>query len=139
MHSDKHATATALVNLGEVSQILGENAEARARYAESLTIYHQLNMDIAIAYCLEVLAGIDAAEGESSRAARLFGAAEWLREEMGTPVESFNKERYDRDVAMVRETLEETVFEEQRAIGRGLARPEAVALALGEAAAGSSL
>ncbi|MEJ2131158.1 MAG: tetratricopeptide repeat protein, partial [Gammaproteobacteria bacterium] len=131
--NDKHATATALVNLGEISQMKGENAEARELYAESLSIYGVLHMDIAIAYCLEVIAGIDAADGEHARAARLFGAAEHVREEIGTPVESFNRERYDRDLALVREALEETTFAQERAVGRGLTQGEAVALALGEA------
>lgn len=129
---DQHAMATALVNLGEIAQQKAENIAAREMYAESLAIFNQLNMDITIAYCLEVIAGIDVAEGEPLRAARLFGAAEILREEIGTPVESFNRERYDKDLASVRDALDTAIFDEARSNGRALSRVDVVALALGE-------
>ncbi|MDH3640517.1 MAG: tetratricopeptide repeat protein [Gammaproteobacteria bacterium] len=127
---DNHLAATALVNLGELAQLKGNNSEARTYYEESLAIYDELQTDIAIAYCLEVLAGMDAAEGEPRTAARLFGAAEHLREEIGRPVESFNKERYDHDLATARAALDDAGFDEARREGRDMSRAEAVALAL---------
>ena len=127
---DKHGTATALVNLGEVTQLRGDNQRAAVLYRESLLLYAELKMDIAIAYCLEVLAGIDAAEGLADRAAQLFGAAENVREEIGAPVESFNLERYQGDVSSVREALERDTFDAAWATGRALSREQATALAL---------
>jgi hypothetical protein len=107
------------------------NREARGLYAESLVNFQQMQMDIAIAYCLEVIAGLDAVEGEPQRAAKLFGAAEYLREEIGTPVESYNLERVDRDLKSVSAALGEAEFETQRKAGRELQRPQVVSLALG--------
>jgi tetratricopeptide (TPR) repeat protein len=134
VRQDQHAIATALVNLGEIAQIKNENVEARDLYAQSLSIFNQLDMDITIAYCLEVIAGIDIAEGEAQRAAQLFGAAELLREEIGTPVESFNQERYKSDLAAVQAALDATAFYTARTAGRNLSRAEVVTLALGSEA-----
>ena len=60
----------------------------------------------------------------------MFGAAEYLREEIGRPVESFNKERYDRDLAAARDALDDAAFDDARRDGRDMSRAEAVALAL---------
>jgi predicted ATPase/class 3 adenylate cyclase len=134
---DKHAAATALVNLGEIAQLKGDPGEARSLFCESLSLYHQLHMDIAIAYSLEVLAGIDIAEGRADSAVKLFGAADALRELTGTPVESFNLERYQQDMAAARAALSEEDYGAAWRTGRGLTPEEAVTLALSGDSAGS--
>lgn len=135
---DKHAAATALVNLGEVAQLQGDMEKARSLFCESLSLYHQLHMDIAIAYSLEVLAGIDIAEGRATSALQLFGAADSLRELTGTPVESFNQERYQQDMEAARTALVEAEFSAAWNTGRELTPEEAVKLALSGVSAGSN-
>jgi predicted ATPase/class 3 adenylate cyclase len=127
---DKHASATALVNLGEIAQLQGDNGKARDMYSESLSLYHQLHMDIAIAYCLEVLAGIDAAEGEARRAAQLFGAADYMREEIGTPVESFNQERYQKYLDTARAGLDDEEFDQAFGEGQKMTTDEVIGVAM---------
>ena len=127
---DAGATATALVNLGEVLQLQGDGARAAALYGESLGLYAQLGHLVAIAYCLEQIGGLDMQAGRSDRAALLLGAAAMLRSEIGAPVESFNRERYEADVASLRGALGER-FESLWSEGGSLARSDVVKLALG--------
>ena len=84
----------------------------------------------AIAHCLEVLAGFDCAGGRADEAAVLFGAANAIREEIGTPIESFNAERVDRDVGSARQQLGVAVYDQHWHRGRKLDVAEAVELAM---------
>jgi predicted ATPase/class 3 adenylate cyclase len=126
---DAGGTATALVNLGEVVQAQGDGERAAALYAESLGLYAQLGHLVAIAYCIEQIAGLDIAAGRSERAARLLGAAAALRTEVGAPIQSFNRDRYDADLASLKAALGErfdALFNE----ASDLPRDEIVKLAL---------
>ena len=105
-------------------------ADARALMQESLSIYAELELKIAIAYCLEVLAGMDTV---TDAPARLFGAADRLREEIAAPVESFNLERYEHDLNQVRERLGETDFLAAFEAGNGMTLADAVKLAMAPA------
>ena len=64
----------------------GDFASARALYEESLVIRRELGDRRGIAYSLEGLAAVVAALGSPLRAARIWGAAERLREEIGSPL-----------------------------------------------------
>jgi len=50
--------------------------------------------------------------------ARLFGAAQAIREELDSPIEPFNRDRYDEDVAATRCELGSAEFEAASAEGR---------------------
>ncbi|NJN52565.1 MAG: tetratricopeptide repeat protein [Gammaproteobacteria bacterium] len=126
---DGNAIATALVNLGEVQQLRGDLVSAARYYRESLEMYRELGLKIAIAYCLEVLAGIELERDRCERAPELLGAAEALREEINAPVEPFNRERLERDIARAR-AARGTDFAAAWQRGRELEAHEAVALAL---------
>jgi predicted ATPase/class 3 adenylate cyclase len=73
-----HAAAS-LCMLGEISLLAGDTAEAAERIRESLLTYCELEDDRSCAECLFALGGVAAASGESEQAARLWGAAEALR------------------------------------------------------------
>src|SRR5207245_8123823 len=60
------------------------------------------------------------AAGEARRAARLFGASEVLREEMGRPLPPSNRSRYDRDVASARREMADAAFAEAWQEGRSM-------------------
>ncbi len=94
---DQGWTAQSLALLGKVNVVEGDYMAARARYEESLTF--PLGGD---ASSLEGLAGVVAAQGELTWAARLWGAAEALREAIGAPRPPFERVRYERAVAAVR-------------------------------------
>jgi predicted ATPase/class 3 adenylate cyclase len=126
---DRHATATALVNLGEVVALQGDDVRATQCFSESLMLYAELGMQVAIAYCLEQIGGLDIAAGRVERATQLLGAAAALRSEIGAPVQSFNRERYDADLASLRAALGER-FDALWTEGGALARSDVVKLAL---------
>lgn len=114
-----NAIATALVNLGELERLRGADGAAAERLRESLRLYHHLGARNAIAYCLELLAGIDIDAGRWERGAVLLGAADRLRELLDAPVESFNRARYDQDLACARAGAGDAGFQAAWQRGRG--------------------
>ncbi len=83
----------------------------------------------AISYCLEGLAAVGAAEGDSADAARLLGAAEVLRETIGAPAGAYEEAIRLDTVAAVRQELGEDKFGAAWAEGRAMPLEQAVALA----------
>ncbi len=64
------------------------------------------------------------------RGGRLFGAAEALREGMGTPLRPDAHAEYDRDVAVGRAQLDDMTFTVAWAAGRAMPQEQAIAYAL---------
>ncbi len=126
---DENYLATSLLNLGEVVQLQGETDRAAELIREALRIYAEMDIRNAVAYCLEMLAAIDASEGRPDEAAQLFGAADKIREDIGTPVESFNLERYNRDLDAVKAALGEDAFAKSWEDGRAMKIDQAVEIA----------
>ena len=86
-----------------------------------------------IAGCLSGLAAV-AAPRQPERAARLFGAADALREAMGSPqLRTVEHRSYDDDMAALRAHLDEETFAAAWADGQAMAMERAIACALGEA------
>jgi len=73
--------AAALCVLGEVALLDGASVRAEDLLRESLAIYAELPDDRASAECLLGLAGVSASLGRSDEAARLWGAADALRQD----------------------------------------------------------
>ena len=86
-----------------------------------------------IAFALEGVAAVEAAFGSWLHAARTWGAAERLREEIGAPLPPNERPRYDRRVAVVRAALrDDAAFTRAWQQGRALTIEQAIALALSE-------
>ena len=73
-------------------------------------------------YCL--------AEEEPQHAAKLFGAAEAIRERIDSPMTDHERVEYDRSVAQLRAMLAETEFNALWAEGHSMALDQAIQLAL---------
>ncbi len=130
---DRLGIAFALNGLGNVGAEQGDYPGARVLYEESLTIRRELGDRRGIAIALEGLAAVIAALGSSLRAARIWGAAERLREEIGAPLPPNERPRYDRRVGVVRAALrDDATFYRAWQEGRALAIGQAIALALSE-------
>jgi DNA-binding CsgD family transcriptional regulator len=80
-----------------------------------------------IPFYLEGLAGVVAGQGELSWAGRLWGAAEALRESMGTPLPPVYCADYERSVAVTRVQLGEKAFAAAWAEGRTMTPEQALA------------
>ncbi len=110
--------AESLAVLAQVETSLGDLAAARTLYEESLTLVRERNYKVLLPSCLEDLAAVVAAQGDPVWAARLWGAAEALRDTMGTPIAPVYRADYDRSVAAVHTQLGEKAFAAAWAAGR---------------------
>jgi predicted ATPase/uncharacterized protein HemY len=126
---DRRVMASALNRLGDT--FFGQQAyePARARYVESLSIQQGLGHRLGIAIALGSLAALEQAVGEPERAARLWGAAEALREAIGIPMPPNEREAYDQAVTAARTALGADAFAGAWAAGRAMTAESAAAYA----------
>ena len=110
----------------------GDYDGAHVLLEESLTILRELGDRRSIAEGLEALASVDTGETDEERGARLWGAAETLRETIGSPQRPADREKQERMVAVVREKMGVDAFAFAWAEGRTMTMEQAVAYALGE-------
>jgi non-specific serine/threonine protein kinase len=125
--------ATVMYGAGALAWSQGDNERARALYEESLALRRELGLSHRdSAGTLEGFAGLAGAQREARRGAHLLGAAEALREALGSPV--LPNELADlRDIATASRTaLGPAAYGAAIAEGRALTLDEAVAYALGE-------
>jgi predicted ATPase/DNA-binding CsgD family transcriptional regulator len=125
---DRQDTILSLALLARVEAGQGNHAVARALYQESLTMAAEgLSGNGMIASCLKGLASVVAAQGELAWAGRLWGAAEALREVMGTPIPPVYRAEYERAIAAARAQLGEPAFATAWAEGRAMTPEQALA------------
>ncbi|MBC7898440.1 MAG: helix-turn-helix transcriptional regulator [Saprospiraceae bacterium] len=121
---------TNLINLGATALSQGEMEAAGSFYRDGLKISSKMADMNGTLYCLEGIAGAYWSVRKPGRAALLLGAAEASREANNLFIETADREPYDRSVALVRDSLGETIFADIFAKGRKLDLEEAVDLAL---------
>ena len=117
----------ALWSLGEVRRREGDSEAARLFFRESLTHFSSVADRRGVALALEGLAGVIS---DSLLAARLLGAAQHLREEVGVPVEPAARPDRDIQVEAVKNTLGTKAFGEAWTAGRTTPWEQAVEAAL---------
>jgi len=126
----------ALDNLGWAALMRGDQEHAEVLHRESLALSRQLGDQLVAAEALDGLACSASARGEAERVARLFGAAEALREAVGyrqEPREHALREPY---LVAARPRLSEARWDAAWAEGGGLGLEEATAYALEKARGG---
>jgi predicted ATPase/DNA-binding CsgD family transcriptional regulator len=131
---DAIAVSRALYSLSMLALHQGDLNQSRELLEEGLRIAQERGARIEIAACLEGLAGLACAEKRPERAARLFGAAEALRQATGSDLPPGIRGDRDRHVAAARAGLDEKACAAAWAAGRALSPEQAVAYALTEAA-----
>ena len=152
---NRKGIAQALYGLGMAACRAGDpDKSARSFYEESLTMYRELGDKRGIASALKGMAELSLVvppSGGSSeppsggttsggtpsgaeRAARLWGAAESLREAIGAPLPPCDHSDYERHVVVARAVLGEKAFSTAWAHGRALPLEQAIAYALQETA-----
>jgi tetratricopeptide (TPR) repeat protein len=120
-----------LINLSSAFLAKGDIDAARATLHESLQLVVALANRDHIAYCLDGLAAVGAADGDAHRAALLVGVADTIRKGTGTTRESYEREIFERTQATAREALGDA-YDSAVAEGRGMTLEHAVAYALAE-------
>jgi predicted ATPase/DNA-binding SARP family transcriptional activator/Tfp pilus assembly protein PilF len=123
---DRAVTADALNTLGRIACRQDDYQTAGVRLKESLALCRHLAITGLVPQCLEGCAAVAQAQGQSRRAARLFGAAEALRDASPAPRPAWVQAEHERRVAVVRAGLGEEAFAAAWAVGRAMTLAEAV-------------
>ena len=129
---DKWALSLPLRNLGIVAFRLGEISQASSFLRDSLIVLRDLREKWFVSRCFETMAAIAAVQGDGERSARLFGAGEILRQEVGASVLPAYRLDYDRGVAALRCSLSEEAIHTAWKAGQTMTLDEALRYALDE-------
>ena len=131
---DVQGMVVALAALGMVSLSAGDPEQAQAYLTENLELLRGMGHKMGIAYCLLGLAGVAGERARPDRAARLWGAAEALREAIGMHLTPFDRShyRYEERLAAARSLTEVDAWERAWAEGRAMSPEEAIEYALAE-------
>jgi predicted ATPase/DNA-binding SARP family transcriptional activator/DNA-binding CsgD family transcriptional regulator len=136
---DMLGTAITATNLGLAALIQGNHLQATVLLRESLALLQEIEDENNIADCLETIAGIAGAQGSAQRAARLWGAAQALREDIGLQLLPRERDLHEPYVATARSRLDEAAWKKAWAEGRAMTLEEAVEYALSEQEAATPL
>ena len=129
---DRGRIANSLLNLGTLACVEGEFASARHLLSEGLTIQREVGERRQIASLLEGLALVAAEVEGPLRAARIWGAAERIRMEIGAPMAPAAQAHHDLRVAAARAASgDDAAFDNAWQDGRVLTLEQAIELALG--------
>jgi predicted ATPase len=120
--------AECLDTLARLAFTQGDLSRAAGLHGESLAVWNRLGNREGIAAALEGLACTRAPQ-RPGEAARLYGAAEALREVTGSPLSDAERTAYDSAVAAARAGVAPDEWEEAWAEGRRIALQESLDLA----------
>jgi Tetratricopeptide repeat len=127
---DPHANSQSLLGLGIVTTRRGDHGRAKTLLEESLVLSRRLGSMVNVAECLETLAEMAGTLGAAPRAARLWGAADALREATGSPWMSFEKSLHEPYLAAARPGMDEADWTKAWDEGRAMSLEDAIAHAL---------
>jgi non-specific serine/threonine protein kinase len=124
---DRWGIANSLLNLGTTAFEQQDYVSARMQLTESLSMQRELVDRIGIVGSLEALAALGFVTGQIEAGARLCGHAARLREDLGAPSPSWERLRYDRQVASGRALLgNDVAFDEAWQEGRSMTLEQAL-------------
>jgi non-specific serine/threonine protein kinase len=128
---DKYGIAYALSRFArDVTLRQGHYDQAAASFAESLIVCREVGHSWISEESVDGLGRVASATGRYERAARLFGAAEVLRETVGWHLTPPDQADHDKYVASARAALAEAAFATAWAEGRAMTLEQAVEYAL---------
>ena len=122
--------ADALQSQGALQRRQGQPAASVLSYRESLRALRSAPDKYEIARALDGLGLTLAAQGRPDEAARLLGAADGLRQEMGAAMWHVLRDEYETAVAGLRVELGDPALAAAWNVGRSLPLPRAIAYAL---------
>jgi tetratricopeptide (TPR) repeat protein len=128
---DEAQAAMVLGNLATVALDRGDLGAAKSLRAESLRALFLVDDRMSVAESLQWLGSIECRAGAYLQAARAWGAAERLREEIGAPMSPRDRAGMEAEVEAARAAANDThAFEAAWAEGRAATLEQAIELAL---------
>ena len=127
---NKYGETDCLAVLGTAATLQGDPQRAKALLQESLVFYAESGLKADTAESLEGLAETAGALGEYARAARLWGAAEGLRETFDLPWTVAERMLYEPRLAAARTRLTTAAWQAAFAEGQAMTSQETVEYAL---------
>jgi predicted ATPase/DNA-binding CsgD family transcriptional regulator len=134
---DDWGVAICLLMLAHIACRQGDPESAEPLARQSLGLRRTLSARQGVARCLDILGEVAAARGDLERAARIYGAVDSMRQAIGFARALDEVDRYEQELALIRETLGEAAFLAAWEAGRGLDVDDAVRVGLGEPTAAS--
>ena len=138
---DPWGIAVSLANFGWIALRQDDLNQAVSLLKESLILRRDIGDRGGSSWCLEKLAEIalitgqrkssSVAKEDFQRAARLFGAAEAMREPVDSKIDLVDQPEYERQVSAVAEQLDEATFTKAWNEGRGMSIEQSIEYALG--------
>jgi len=119
--------------IGHVYRKQGHYPEALTVYRQTIHAWQELGQYAAVAHQLECFAFIAGASGQNERTAKLFGAAEALRQSISSFMTPMERPEYDRAVAQLRAQMGEVNLKSAWEQGRLLTMEAAIQFALEDA------
>jgi non-specific serine/threonine protein kinase len=130
--ADSLAMALSLVMGAFASLGLGDNRRARALCEKSFALSQRPRVMNVTAFQLHASAALAGSQGLPARSARLWGAAESVRELTGAILSPVELQVYEPYIDAARARLDEAAWEEAWAEGRAMTVEEAVGYALAQ-------
>jgi predicted ATPase len=125
--------ASSLSNLGMVAAEQGDYGSARDLLAEGITLQRDIGDRLSLAESLSALARVAFVLSGPGAAARIWGGAERLREEINAPLAPRDRSGYERQVAAARIALgDDAGFDRAWQEGRAMTTDEVIMCALEE-------
>jgi predicted ATPase/class 3 adenylate cyclase len=129
---DHHRSNMVRSEMAHMERLEGHHEKAIAMYRETILEWKRLGHRAAVANQLECFAFIAKSHEQPERAAKLFGAAEALREIINIQMTDMERTEYEREIADVKANLDEKIFMSLWAEGHAMTMEQAIALALEE-------
>ena len=126
---DSFRMAACLESIGALAIDQGETEWAREALSEGLETAQSGGYRKLIAGLLEQFAGLVALEGRPARAAKLYGAAQALREELGAPRPAEEVEHYQAQLDRARSQVGEAEWSAAWDDGQGMELAQAISYA----------
>ncbi len=136
-YEDRWCEAMSLMLLGHQRLADGEPVRAQAELTGAAALFQATGNMVYLAWCLEGLAGVAAAEGDLGRAAEIAGGREALRAQTGVLLPPVYPAAWERTLEAVRYGLGEAAFDEAHGRLADRPPPDIIAAAVGGRPAGA--